>query len=546
MVQGFLRKRGTMKPFVLKKKTALRRIAAMAAAVIYSAVLSSCTNIEESVPEGYYDISTDVILSDTWTAPETISAFTEPETSAQTSSEAFSEAAAETSETSVPLSETGAETSSGSETSDVTEETSFSESTSEETSYSQEFVETTTAPQVTVVTIPTRPSETTSEASSETSASHSETEQAYYSPNSYYALNFSRQKAMWISYLEYERIMKNASEDDFKDSLSVYFDNIASLGCNTVYFQVRAHGDAYYRSSLFPKGDRLTGDYDPLAIAVKLAHDKGLSIHAWINPMRLMTDAQMKDVPDDYLIKQWYNSDTEKGTYIVNSAGRWYLNPAYGETVALICRGINEIVSGYAVDGIQIDDYFYPTTDGSFDKAAYEASGTSLSLDDWRRDTVTAMVKKMYSTVHSANPTAVFGISPQGNIASNEQTLYADVRRWVSEEGCCDYICPQIYYGFENSSLPFTQTVDAWRSIIKRADISLVIGLAAYKTGTSDKYAGSGADEWKNNTDILKRQRELTDLYNIGYAYFRYDSLFLPDPAVSAYASEELNNLKFS
>ena len=73
-----------------------------------------------------------------------------------------------------------------------------------------------------------------------------------------------------------------------------------------------------------------------------------------------MTDSQMKSYPENYKIGQWYNDASKNGTYIVNSSGRWYLNPAYAETVSLICDGIREILTAYDVDGIQIDDYFYP------------------------------------------------------------------------------------------------------------------------------------------------------------------------------------------
>lgn len=347
---------------------------------------------------------------------------------------------------------------------------------------------------------------------------------------------------MWISYLEYDRIMKNADEASFTSSLGECFDNIAALGCNTVYFQVRAYGDAYYDSSLFPKGDRLTGDYDPLKIAVKLAHDRGLSIHAWINPMRLMTDSQMSGLGTDCVIGKWYNDSSKKGTYIVESSGRWYLSPAYSDTISLICDGIREILTGYDVDGIQIDDYFYPTTDESFDREAYSASGTALALSDWRRETVTKMVKQLYLTVHGANPTAVFGISPQGNMSSDFDTLYADIYTWCGSSGYCDYICPQIYYGFENSTLPYAETVDSWAKLTGD-NISLVIGLAAYKSGTEDTYAGHGKNEWLNSSDILSRQRDLTEIYSAGYAFFRYDSLFEPAQSVSAHVNKELENL---
>ncbi|MDE6594097.1 MAG: family 10 glycosylhydrolase [Oscillospiraceae bacterium] len=407
---------------------------------------------------------------------------------------------------------------------------------------SSETASTTTWADVTVVKIPKI--RTTEETLAVTDNGEQYTEGGYYPTSGYYPLNFNEQKAVWFSYLEYDRLMRGKTREEFTSGLGTCFDNAAALGINTIYFQVRAYGDAYYRSDLFPTADRLTGDYDPLEIAVKEAHDRGLSIHAWVNPMRLMTDSQMAGVSEEYLIGQWYASESARGTIIVNHSGRWYLSPAYREAVSLICNGISEIVTGYNVDGVQIDDYFYPTTDEAFDKAAYESSGSTLPLADWRREIVTEMVRSIYSAVHSANPKAVFGISPSGNVANDRDQMYADVEKWLDEAGCCDYICPQIYYGFENDSLPFAAACDEWSGLIKRDDIKLVIGLAAYKSGLEDKYAGSGRYEWQEHTDILARQQQTANAYSAGVAFFRYDSLFLPDPAVAVSVTAELEGLR--
>ena len=497
--------------------------AAKIANILLCAMLAgSCSVLADELPDSYFE--TDNVASAVTTASgsETTSVST-PQTqenivSLETTAEIYKNtvtAAECTFETAVSRTEVAETDISETTVPEPISEITASETaviTSEEAAFTEEIAASETASQTTET-------ETTTEAvTSENAAAAPESAGTYYPQNSYYALNFDRQKAVWISYLEYDRIMKNADEASFTSSLGECFDNIAALGCNTVYSQVRAYGDAYYDSSLYPKGDRLTGDYDPLKIAVKLAHDRGLSIHAWINPMRLMTDSQMSGLGTDCVIGKWYNDSTKKGTYIVESSGRWYLSPAYSDTISLICDGIREILTGYDVDGIQIDDYFYPTTDESFDREAYSASGTALALGDWRRETVTKMVRQMYLAVHSANYT------------------------WCGSTGYCDYICPQIYYGFENSSLPYAETVDSWAKLTGD-NISLVIGLAAYKSGTEDTYARDGKNEWLNSSDILSRQRDLTEIYSAGYAFFRYDSLFEPAQAVSAHMNKELENL---
>lgn len=408
-------------------------------------------------------------------------------------------------------------------------------------------------------TTTTRASETTTE--EETSVteltlqteSPAETAAHSYGTNGYSALNYSEQKGIWISYLEYSSAMMNKSAKAFRSTIGEYFDNVKALSFNTVYVQVRAFGDAYYRSELFPTGDRYNGtigaklSYDPLEIMVEEAHSRNLSVHAWINPMRLMTDSQMKSLSDSYTIKKWYNDSDKCGKYIVKSDGRWYLNPAYPEVEKLISDGISEIVSDYDVDGIQIDDYFYPTTAASFDSAAYKASGTSKSLSSWRTDNINDMVKRMNKTVHSANSSVLFGISPQGSVSNNYDTLYADVKTWCRSSDYCDYILPQVYFGFENAALPYEDTIALWSSMTSSGNVKLVIGLAGYKIGAADAYAGAnGKNEWINNSDILSRQMKAAKkLSNYGgVAIFRYGSVFEPDSSVAKQVNAELANIK--
>lgn len=374
-----------------------------------------------------------------------------------------------------------------------------------------------------------------------------------YGTNSYNALNFDEQKGFWITYLEYGAILKNKSESSFKKSIGEFFDNIAELGFNTVYVQVRAFGDAYYDSELYPSGEQFNGTigtekrFDALRVMIGCAHERGMSLHAWVNPMRLMTAAQIKNIDGRYPIKKWYDSRSLNGKYIVETGGRLYLNPAYDDVTDLIADGIAEIVSNYKVDGIQIDDYFYPTTSADFDSDAYAASGTSQPLSKWRIGNVNKMVKKLYKTVHSANSSVMFGISPQGSVENNYDELYADVRTWCAESGYCDYILPQVYFGFENAALPYGDVISLWSGMVKNPDVQLVIGLAGYKIGAADSYAGkSGKNEWLNNNDIISRQMALAKtLGNYGgVALYRYDSIFNPTSDVAKQVGKEVDNIR--
>ena len=445
----------------------------------------------------------------------------------------------------------------------VTEYVSETVSTESETTVTiqtESPAETIETAAITVIKVPVAVTETTTEETFAETSYITEIETAaekispsVYGVNYYSALNFSEQKGIWISYLEYDSIMKNKSASSFRKSAAEYFDNVKSIGFNTVYVQVRAHGDAYYDSELYPSGDRFNGtmgtseSYDALEIMIEEAHSRGLSVHAWINPMRLMTESQISGLPESCKIKQWYDDPDKNGTYIVKNGSRWYFNPAYSEVVQFISDGITEIVANYDVDGIQIDDYFYPTTDKSFDSKAYSSSGTSLSLSDWRTKNVSSMVKKMYNAVHNANSSVVFGISPQGSVDNNYEQLYADVRTWCSQNGYCDYMLPQIYFGFENATLPYEDTVSLWSSMIGGSNVKLVIGLAGYKSGVEDTYAGaSGKNEWIENSDVLARQMSFAaEMANYGgIAIFRYDSLFAPASSVAEQVSVEIKNIK--
>jgi uncharacterized lipoprotein YddW (UPF0748 family) len=317
----------------------------------------------------------------------------------------------------------------------------------------------------------------------------------------YIPINYQNQIGEWFPYMDYAEYMQNKSADEFRSAVREKFSAAAAETVNTVYVHVRAWGDAYYNSEIFPKGTYLDGDYDPLQIMIEEAHALNLSLHAWINPLRCQTPEQLKELPDDFILKEWIDTD-----YMSLVNGRYYLNPAYDEVIDLICSGAEEICTNYDVDGLHIDDYFYPTTDTAFDESAFSAS-ESDDLSQWRLDNCSRMVHSIYEAIKSIDSNILFGISPQGNISANYSTQYADVRLWGSTDGYCDYIVPQIYFGFNNETCPFAETLSAWESLVTNKNTSLIIGLAAYKLGTEDKWAGAaGEQEWIENDDIISRQ----------------------------------------
>lgn len=332
-------------------------------------------------------------------------------------------------------------------------------------------------------------------------------------------------RAVWIFYREISMADENGgTAESFKNKMNGIFDRCASMGINTVFFHVRPFADSFYPSELFPMSEYLTGkqggeiDYDPLSIAVSLAHQKNISIHAWINPFRISfsDDRTLLDVSNP--AKELLRKGSDRVCRVESGL---YFNPADEENHKLIINGVREIVKNYDVDGIHIDDYFYPSTDECIDKNQYDVyrkNGGVLTLSEWRIQKVNSFVSALYSAVKSENENLIFSVSPAGNIDNNYKSLYADVKKWGSEDGYCDWLIPQIYFGFENSVLPYEKAVSQWREIATDNSVRLIAGLASYK-------AAEGEGEWSDD-DIISRQWKSAKQngYN-GFALFSYTSI---------------------
>lgn len=411
--------------------------------------------------------------------------------------------------------------------------------------------------EATAGTTPGKSSASAAETTSDTAAGTTSPEKPVSEPqdydfgsSTYTALNYPEVKGVWISYIELAEILQGQSRESFRANIQEVYDNCAQLGINTVYVHVRSHSDSYYKSELFPWSKYVTGTpgedpgFDPLEIMLSEAHSRNLSFHAWINPLRACGTAQISSYAG-YPVYSFAAAEGTAGKYAVDVNGTYYLNPAYEEVTELIAAGAAEIVSNYDVDGLHIDDYFYPTTDASFDSSAFSASGYS-SLSEFRFANCDRMVSELYSAVKAANPTALFSVSVQGRIENNYTQLYADVRKWCTNAGYLDVIIPQIYYGFENSAAPYQETLDEWEELASAGGIPLIAGLSVSKVGAEDKWAGGGRNEWIDNHDIIMRQTAAAKECGSygGIALYSYRSIFSPEPAVSAFVSKEISSLK--
>ncbi len=360
-------------------------------------------------------------------------------------------------------------------------------------------------------------------------------------------------RAVWFSYIELHPMLTGRNEEQFTANIEEAFDKVKDAGFNTVLVQVRPHGDALYQSNLFPWSYIITGEegvdpgFDPLEVMVREAKKRSLKIEAWINPYRIRSgNEESHPLSEDNPARQW---EAEGNSAVVRFGDGIYYNPASEQARELIVDGVREILENYDVDGIHFDDYFYPTTAEEFDAedyAAFKEQGGTLTLGGWRRENVNQLVRDVYAAVKEASPSALFGISPQGNNEVNYNTQFIDTAEWLSNEGYVDYICPQIYFGFENEKAPYQSTVKDWERLIEEDSIRLYVGLAPYKIGVEDTWAGEGAAEWMENDDLLRRMVEYAreQEHYAGFAMFRYQFLFDPEEAVRGQVEKELENLR--
>ena len=336
---------------------------------------------------------------------------------------------------------------------------------------------------------------------------------------------------VWLSFSEISDLLSD--ETAFKTRFAQVIQNLQSLYINDLYIHVRSHGDSIFKSEYFPINDTvLKYDYDVFEYMINECHRSNIRVHAWINPYRVnASSVDISGLSADSPVVKWLNdSDSENDSNVILYGGI-YLNPAESEVRQLVLDGVREIITKYDVDGIHFDDYFYPTTDVQFDSASYDkytsSAQSALSLADWRRANVNSLISGCYTAIKHIDKNVLFSISPAASITNNYNELYADVENWV-ENGCVDYIIPQLYFGFEYPAEEFRFDVllKDWKKLMEcNTDVGLQIGLATYKIATD---AEPDCQEWSVNEDIIAKQTEvcLKDSRVEGVVFFSYSSLF--------------------
>lgn len=271
---------------------------------------------------------------------------------------------------------------------------------------------------------------------------------------------------------------------DQQAELIAILDRAAALRLNAVVLQVRPAADALYASKIEPWSEYLTGAegkapspwYDPLTFAVREAHARGLELHAWFNPYRAGLRSQKSPHSPSHVSRTMPSYVKQYGPYL-------WMDPGEPAVRKRTLRVVLDVVRRYDIDGVHIDDYFYPykesvggrELDFPDDRSwrRYRRGGGKLSRDDWRRHNVDQLVHQLYTGIHDVKPWVKFGISPFGIWRPHNPPsiggldayteLYADSRKWL-RSGWADYFVPQLYWPIAQTAQSYPTLLSWWAS----------------------------------------------------------------------------------
>ena len=284
-------------------------------------------------------------------------------------------------------------------------------------------------------------------------------------------------RGAWIQMINGQ--FQGMNRDQMQANLTHQLDVLQRCHVNTIIFQVRGEADAMYQSSLEPWTRFLSGQqgvapqplWDPLAWMVNECHRRGMELHAWINPYRAKTKTT-KELAANHPAR----IHPER---FISYDNQLIFNPGLKENRDYICTVVKDIVSRYDIDGLHIDDYFYPYPNGTRfdDEATFRQYGNGFTdLGDWRRFNVNLLIEQLYKTIHDTKPWVKFGVSPFGiyhnaknggvpgsdtNGLQNYDDLYADVLYWINR-GWVDYNVPQIYWEIGHKAADYDTLIRWW------------------------------------------------------------------------------------
>ena len=270
------------------------------------------------------------------------------------------------------------------------------------------------------------------------------------------------------------------STQKMQQTLSYQLDELQKDGVNAIFFQVRAECDALYKSDLEPWSRFLTGKqgqapspyWDPLQWMIDECHSRGMELHAWLNPYRAKTKTTSALASNHVAMRHPGSVFAYDGLFI--------LNPGQPSNRDYIIKVVNDIVTRYDIDGIHMDDYFYPYPVAGLqipdDRDFKQYNNGITDRAEWRRDNVNVFIKECSESIHKIKPWVKFGVSPFGiyrnkragvevgsntNGTQNYDDLYADILLWVNN-GWVDYTVPQLYWEIGHKAADYKTLIEWW------------------------------------------------------------------------------------
>lgn len=326
-------------------------------------------------------------------------------------------------------------------------------------------------------------------------------------------------------------------------------------GCNVVLFQVRAEGDAWYRSNHEPwsrfftgeQGKELRESWDPLAFVIEECHKRGMELHAWINPYRGASSVKTK-LADNHLAKR-------QPELFIKYNNQLVLDPGRPESRKHVLKVVQDMVSRYEFDALHLDDYFYPypangqdfPDDETFSSYGLTAGYRPEEKADWRRSNVNMLIHDIRQLLLRTKPWVRFGVSPFGiyrnastdprgsrtNGLQNYDDLYADVVHWANE-GWVDYVVPQLYWNIGYEVADHEELVSWWRRAIRNKNVQLYIGQDVKRTQDAGQLslkmflsaANSEGNVFWPGDELVRNYKDMSE--ELRTVYQRYPAL-LPE-----------------
>lgn len=363
-------------------------------------------------------------------------------------------------------------------------------------------------------------------------------------------------RGVWVSTVANIDVPKGLPENEYKEYLTKMIENIASYNINTIIFQVRPNNDAFYPSKLNPWSRYITGEegkdpgFDVLKYVIEEAKKHDIKVHAWMNPYRVSQASldQLNMTKEEYLATLAPNNFARLHPEhtILDGANKIILSPSHPEVIDFVTKTIMEVVDNYDVEGVHIDDYFYPYAKipkerEQEDYLKYRLDETQC-LDDFRRMNVNKMIKNIHDALKNSfsknNKKVLFGISPFAIYRTNSaileggwekgsynaagalqcySELYSDVYLWM-KENWIDYVVPQVYFPFERKDVTYHDLTKWWSDTCNETHTTLYIGMGLYQMGSNEV--------WQNPNEIENQLRFNCNFNNVaGTIFFTYHDL---------------------